>query len=152
MPIQYTQGSPLQWRHRRLDRSTVCCPTACQDFESDCVRFISIFIVTEGMFGCRWLPILQSGHSDNFPITWFRERLRELCRNERYGKGVWMSVFLGAFPVYDAGSTLVVLLLADPNLLEGRQRSQDGAANPDWVLPIRRSDDIDLHGVRGQGG
>ena len=40
---------------------------------------------------------------------------------------------------------LVVLLLADPHGLEGGQRGKDGAADPDGVFPLRRSDDLDLH-------
>lgn len=45
----------------------------------------------------------------------------------------------------NAGARLVILLLADPHLLEGRQGSQDGASDPDGVLALRRSDDFDLH-------
>jgi hypothetical protein len=39
-------------------------------------------------------------------------------------------------------SALVVLLLGDPHLLEGGQRGQDGATDPDGVLPLRGSDDL----------
>ena len=46
----------------------------------------------------------------------------------------------------DSGTSLVVLLLGDPHLLEGGEGSQDGAADPDGVLPLGRSDDLDLHG------
>jgi len=46
---------------------------------------------------------------------------------------------------------LVVLLLADPHGLEGGQRGEDGAANPDGVLPLRRSNDLDLHRARSHG-
>ncbi len=43
----------------------------------------------------------------------------------------------------DNGRTgLVVLLLGDPHLLEGGQRSQDGATDPDGVLTLRRSNDL----------
>ena len=52
----------------------------------------------------------------------------------------------------DAGAGLVVLLLGDPHLLEGGEGSQDGASDPDGVLPLGRSDDLDLHGGRSQGG
>ena len=48
----------------------------------------------------------------------------------------------------DSGSSLVVLLLGDPHLLEGGERSQDGASDPDGVLPFGRSDDFNLHGGR----
>jgi len=50
--------------------------------------------------------------------------------------------------VNDGWAGFVILLLADPHVLEGRQRSQDGASNPDRVLPLRGSDDLDLHGGR----
>ena len=46
----------------------------------------------------------------------------------------------------DAGAGLVVLLLGDPHLLEGGQGGEDGAANPDRVLPLRGSNDLDLDG------
>ena len=48
----------------------------------------------------------------------------------------------------DGRAGLVVLLLADPHGLEGGQRGEDGAADPDGVLPLRRSDDLDLHRAR----
>ena len=59
---------------------------------------------------------------------------------------------LEAFTVDNSGSSLVVLLLGDPHFLEGRQGSQDRASDPDGVLPLGRSDDLDLHGGRSQGG
>merc|ERR1712179_429997 len=59
---------------------------------------------------------------------------------------------LEAFAVNDAGASLVELLLGDPHLLEGREGSQDGASDPDGVLSLGRSDDLDLHGGRSQGG
>merc|ERR1719374_478384 len=59
---------------------------------------------------------------------------------------------LEALAVDDAGAGLVVLLLGDPHLLEGREGSQDGASDPDGVLPLGRSDDLDLHGGGSQGG
>ena len=55
---------------------------------------------------------------------------------------------LEALPVDDGRAGLVVLLLADPHGLEGGQRGEDGAADPDGVLPLRRGDDLDLHGAR----
>jgi len=59
---------------------------------------------------------------------------------------------LEAFAVDDGGAGLVVLLLADPHLLEGGQRGQDGASDPDGVFPLWGSDDLDLHGWWGEGG
>ena len=52
----------------------------------------------------------------------------------------------------NGGTGLVVLLLRDPHLLEGGEGGEDGAADPDRVLPLGRSDDLDLHGARRQGG
>ena len=59
---------------------------------------------------------------------------------------------LEAFAVDNAGASLIKLLLGNPHFLEGGERSQDGATNPDRVFPLRRSDDLDLHGGRSQGG
>ena len=59
---------------------------------------------------------------------------------------------LEALPVDDGGSALVVLLLGDPHLLEGGEGGQDGATDPDGVLPLGGSDDLDLDGGGGQGG
>merc|ERR1719428_1611329 len=56
------------------------------------------------------------------------------------------------FMVGGARARFVVLLLGYPHLLEGGQRSQDGSSNPDGVFPLRRSDDLDLHGGGSQGG
>ena len=47
---------------------------------------------------------------------------------------------------------LIVLLLRDPHLLECGEGGQDGTSDPDGVLPLGRSDDLDLHGGRSQGG
>ena len=57
---------------------------------------------------------------------------------------------LEALAVDDCRTALVVLLLADPHLLEGRKGSKDGATDPDGVLTLRRSDDLDLHGGRSK--
>jgi len=53
--------------------------------------------------------------------------------------------------VYDGRAGLVVFLLADPHLLERGQRGKDGSADPDGVLPLGRSDDLDLHRGGGEG-
>jgi len=58
---------------------------------------------------------------------------------------------LEAFPVDDRGTRLVVLLLGDPHLLEGRERGQDGATDPDGVFAFWGSNDLDLHGRGGEG-
>ena len=49
---------------------------------------------------------------------------------------------LEALPVDNGGACLVVLLLADPHLLEGGQGSQDGATDPDGVFPLWGSNDL----------
>merc|ERR1711899_351545 len=47
---------------------------------------------------------------------------------------------------------LVVLLLGDPHLLEGGEGGQDGPSDPDGVLPLGGSDDLDLDGGWSKGG
>ena len=42
-------------------------------------------------------------------------------------------------------------MLRDPHLLEGRQRSQDGASDPYAVFTLWGSNDLDLHGWWSQG-
>merc|ERR1711953_637166 len=53
---------------------------------------------------------------------------------------------LEAFSVDDCGAALIILLLCDPHLLEGGEGGQDGSSDPDGVLPLRGSDDLDLDG------
>ena len=62
-----------------------------------------------------------------------------------------MACRLEALAVHDGWAGLVVLLLADPHLLEGGQGGQDGAADPDGVFPLWWGDDLDLHGAGSQG-
>lgn len=47
-------------------------------------------------------------------------------------------------------TALVVLLLRDPHLLEGRERGENGTTDPDGVLALGRSNDLDLHGRRSK--
>ena len=74
---------------------------------------------------------------------------------EQYGLE-WMhirrEISLEALAVDDRWAALVVLLLGDPHLLEGGERGQDGSSDPDGVFPLRRSDDLDLHGWGSKGG
>merc|ERR1719213_1229087 len=58
---------------------------------------------------------------------------------------------LEALPVDNGWAALIVFLLSDPHLLEGGEGSQDGASDPDGVLPLRGSDDLDLDGGGSQG-
>merc|ERR1712121_429212 len=46
---------------------------------------------------------------------------------------------LEAFAVDNSWASLVELLLGDPHFLEGGERSQDGATDPDGVFPLGRS-------------
>merc|ERR1712102_4905 len=59
---------------------------------------------------------------------------------------------LEALPVHNAWAGLVILLLGDPHLLEGGEGGKDGSSDPDGVLPLGGSDDLDFHGAGGQGG
>merc|ERR1712077_26567 len=59
---------------------------------------------------------------------------------------------LEALAVDDGWAALVVLLLGDPHLLEGGEGGQDGSSDPDGVLPLGRSNDLDLDGGGSQGG
>ncbi len=58
---------------------------------------------------------------------------------------------LKALSVHNGWAGFVVFLLADPHLLEGGERSQDGATDPDGILAFWRSNDLDLHGGGSQG-
>jgi len=57
---------------------------------------------------------------------------------------------LEALAVDNGGTTLVVLLLGDPHLLEGGQGGENGTTDPHGVLALRGSNDLDLHGRGGQ--
>lgn len=49
---------------------------------------------------------------------------------------------LEALPVDNGGSGLLVLVFADPHLLEGGEGSQDGATDPDRVFTLRRGNHL----------
>merc|ERR1712226_915870 len=59
---------------------------------------------------------------------------------------------LEALAVDNGWATLIILLLGDPHLLEGGEGSKDGSSNPDRVLPLWWSNDLDLDGGWGKGG
>ena len=61
-----------------------------------------------------------------------------------------LSRYLEALSVDNGGSRFIIFLLGDPHLLEGGERGQDGATDPYGVLPLGRSNDLDLHGGGGQ--
>merc|ERR1711939_948313 len=58
---------------------------------------------------------------------------------------------LEALAVDDGWAALIVLLLGDPHLLEGGQGGEDGATDPYGVLPLGRSNDLDLDGGGSEG-
>merc|ERR1719293_88592 len=72
--------------------------------------------------------------------------LSSACIKQTKSKG------LEALAVDNGGAALVVLLLGDPHLLEGGEGGQDGSSDPDGVLPLRGSDDLDLDGGGSKGG
>ena len=59
---------------------------------------------------------------------------------------------LEALAVDDGRTALIVLLLGDPHLLEGGEGGQDGTTDPDRVLSLWRSNDLDLHGGWSERG
>jgi len=52
--------------------------------------------------------------------------------------------------VDDGGAGLIVLLLADPHLLESGEGGQDGATDPHRVLPLWGSDDLKRERFKNQ--
>ena len=58
---------------------------------------------------------------------------------------------LEALSVDDARARLIILLLGDPHLLEGGEGGKDGTSDPDRVLPLRGSNDLDLNGRWSKG-
>jgi len=59
---------------------------------------------------------------------------------------------LEAFSVNNAGSGFIVLLFANPHLLEGGKGSQDGTSNPNAVFSFRRSNDFYFHSAGSESG
>merc|ERR1711963_703072 len=87
---------------------------------------------------------------ESFPRhEWFGSLL---FRRFRVRKPTGNFLCLEALAVHDARAGLVVLVLGDPHLLEGGQRGEDGAANPDRVLPLRGCDNLDLDRGWCEGG
>lgn len=52
--------------------------------------------------------------------------------------------------MHNGRTALVVFLLGDPHLLEGREGSENRTTDPDRVLALGRSNDLDLHGRRSK--
>merc|ERR1719266_22612 len=61
-----------------------------------------------------------------------------------------MIEYLEALAVNNGWAALIILLLGDPHLLEGGEGSKDGSSNPDRVLPLWWSNDLDLDGGWGK--
>jgi hypothetical protein len=59
---------------------------------------------------------------------------------------------LEALAVNNSWARFVVFLFADPHLLEGGERGQDGSTDPDGVFTFWWSDDLDLDGGWSQSG
>merc|ERR1712002_160316 len=57
-----------------------------------------------------------------------------------------IKIDLKAFAVNNGWATLIILLLGDPHLLEGGEGCKDGSSDPDGVLPLWGSNDLDLDG------
>ena len=57
---------------------------------------------------------------------------------------------LEALAVDNRRTTLIVLLLGDPHLLEGGEGGQDGTTDPDGVFSLGGCDDLDTHGGGGK--
>merc|ERR1719445_350581 len=67
--------------------------------------------------------------------------------------GVNMRIYdLEALAVDNGWAALIVLLLGDPHLLEGGEGSKDGSSDPDGVLSLWWSNDLDLDGGWGKSG
>merc|ERR1719323_1954248 len=61
------------------------------------------------------------------------------------------TVDLEALSVDNSRAGLIILLLGDPHLLEGGEGSKDGSSDPDRVLSLWWSNDLDLDGGWGKG-
>merc|ERR1719381_246811 len=59
---------------------------------------------------------------------------------------------LEALAVDNCGAALIVFLLGDPHLLEGGKGSKDGSSDPDGVLSLWWSNDLDLDCGWGKSG
>jgi len=52
--------------------------------------------------------------------------------------------YLEALSVNNSWARLIIFVFGDPHILERRQGREDGSTNPDRVLSLRRSYDLDL--------
>merc|ERR1719320_2097083 len=58
---------------------------------------------------------------------------------------------LEALAVDNGWAALIILLLGNPHLLKGGEGGQDGSSDPDGVLPLWWSNDLDLDGGWSKG-
>merc|ERR1712215_213954 len=65
---------------------------------------------------------------------------------------ICICVYLEALAVDNGWAALIILLLGDPHLLEGGEGGKDGSSDPDRVLPLWWSNDLDLDGGWSKGG
>ena len=65
---------------------------------------------------------------------------------------IFLIKYLEALAVDNGWAALVVLLLGDPHLLEGGEGSKDGSSDPDRVLSLWWSNDLDLDGGWSKSG
>mmetsp|Transcript_29594 Transcript_29594/g.54303 ORF Transcript_29594/g.54303 Transcript_29594/m.54303 type:complete len:380 (+) Transcript_29594:92-1231(+) len=65
-------------------------------------------------------------------------------------RDICAQVNLEALPVHNTGTTLVVLLLANPHTLESRKTRQNTSSNPHGVLTLWWGNNLDLNRCRGQ--
>merc|ERR1711894_589403 len=64
---------------------------------------------------------------------------------------ICICLYLEALAVDNGWAALIILLLGDPHLLEGGEGSMDGSSDPDRVLPLWWSNDLDLDGGWSKG-
>merc|ERR1711942_458850 len=61
-----------------------------------------------------------------------------------------LTICLEALAVDNGWAALIIFLLGDPHLLEGGEGSKDGSSDPDRVLSLWWSNDLDLDGGRSK--
>ena len=80
-------------------------------------------------------------------IFFFKEKKLQI---EDKGKMRLREISLETLSVNDRRTRFVVFLLGNPHLLESRERGQDGTTDPDRVLSLWGSNNLDLHGRRSK--
>lgn len=57
---------------------------------------------------------------------------------------------LEALAMHNRWAAFIILFFGNPHLLKSRERSQNRASDPNRVLALRRRNNLDLHGRRGE--